>query len=270
MAQRDGYYMLSDLSVLIPQESNMSVSEMRTTILEAADWEEFFEQCLRLRIQPEELDSLMMDMNDRCPLNGPLLAKTLLQQRISEIPDPLTILYTDKFIYSGRLNVDDILHALLNRFQERKNTTKGKKINDGNNHEHGDNLIATPFEDTIFNRVAVALANGTRPKTVYEARNMIYSLSKWTSTLVTTDTTESILQAVTGTSPQSDLQSSQIRESLGMLLISALENARVQGVLQNSLPKGKHRQSEFRCLSMNYAPLLQTSYILYILSKPRE
>ena len=208
--------------------------------MEPANWEEFFRQCLRLRTQPEELDSLMIDMNDRYSVNGSLLAKSLLQGRISEIPDPLILLYLDKVLSSGRLNVDDILQALLNRFQERNNTTQGKNPIDENDLQQKENLVATPFEDSIFNRIAVALVNGTRPKTVQEARNMIYSLSKWTSILVTTDTTESILQAVTGTSPQSDLQSSQIRESLGMLLISALENTRVQGVLQNSLPNGKH------------------------------
>lgn len=229
-------------------------------MLESNSWEDFFGQCLRFRVQPEELESLMIDMDDRYPINGSSLAKVFLQGPISEIPDPLILLYFDKLLTSGRLNVDNILHALLNRFQERKNTTTGKTYNNGYKRQDSENLITTPFEDTIFNRVAVALANGTRPKTVHEARNIIFSLSKWTSILVTTDTTESILQAVRGTSPQSDLESSQIRESFGMLLISALENTRVQGILQNSIPKGEHCNSKF-CLSVNYASLLKMSYV---------
>lgn len=229
---------------------------MRAIVLESTNWEEFFGQCLRFRIQPEDIESLMIDMDDRDPVNGSSLAKAFLQGPISEIPDPLILLYFDKLLSSGRLSVDDILYALLNRFQERKNATAGKIYNNGYNCQDSENVITTPFEDTIFNRVAVALANGTRPKTVHEARNIIFSLSKWTSVLVTTDTTESILQAVRGTSPQSDLESSQIRESFGMLLISALENTRVQGILQNSMPKGEHWNSKF-CLSVNYASLLK-------------
>ena len=207
---------------------------MKTVSKESPKWDDFFIQCLHSRIRAEELESLMTDLDDHYPIDGSSLADILLERQVSRIPDPLLILYFDKLLTSGRVNVDEALNALLKRFLEGN-----KGDGEHRNAYHLDNC-AMPFEDVILNRIAITLANGTRPKTVHEARKIIHKLYKWISSMLTTETTETIFQAVTGGTHQPSFQSSQIRESLGMLIITALENSKLQVIIQDSLPKGKH------------------------------
>ena len=208
---------------------------MKTYNIEATNWEDFFLQCLRSRIRPEELEPLMTYMDDHYPITGSSLAITLLERQISKLPDPLVVLYFEKLLTSGKINVDEALHALLKRFLDRDSSADENR--DGY-HENLHNVV-TPFEDIILSRVAVTLANGTRPKSTQEARKIVYNLFKWISALLAADTTETLFQAVTGSIHQPSSQSSQVRESLGMLIISALENTKLQSILQNSLPKGE-------------------------------
>ena len=178
----------------------------------------------------------MTYMDDHYPVDGSLLARILLERQVSQFPDPLLTLYFDKLLISGRIDINEALNALLKRFLERNRRAEEH----GNDHHQNLNDYVTPFEDVILNRIAITLANGTRPRTVQEARQFIDKLYKWISAMLTTETTETMFQAVTGGTHQPSFKSNQVRESLGMLIITALENSKIQVIIQDSLPRGTH------------------------------
>ena len=200
----------------------------------AERWKEFFCDCLSSRIRAENLDSLILPLEDTFNTSGNILASSLLSGYVCTAPDPLIVSYFERLLQTDRISVDETLQALSAEYQA--SITVAEENISSIKHNVRPNIS---LEDIIFTRLATVVANGTRPKTVQEAQKVIRSLSHWITMLIATDTSQSILQVASGSKGDSNSQASQIRESFGIFVVSALENPKMQGVIVNSIPKGE-------------------------------
>jgi mediator of RNA polymerase II transcription subunit 5 len=77
-----------------------------------------------------------------------------------------------------------------------------------------------------------------RPLSASEAIRTVVMATKWMSAMITSHTSDSMIQAMAGIQQQPQQQSINVREGLGMLVVGLIENGKILQLLDRDTLKG--------------------------------
>jgi hypothetical protein len=194
-------------------------------------WVKFLDGSLQRRLRGEQFEGFAKELYQRSPIMGRKLAEILVerQKMLSGVVDPLLPVYADCLLDAMRINAADLLGAL---FKNTRHYTAAKTAGDQVSEPMtGKEYNPLELEYTILDQLTRAFApGGSRPKTQEETRAALRVLSEWMSAMATVG--DALIQTL-------DQQSILVIDSLGMLGIAMLENAKVIGIIDTALPKGR-------------------------------
>ncbi|KAF2273257.1 mediator of RNA polymeras-like protein II transcription subunit 5 [Westerdykella ornata] len=198
------------------------------------DWSRFFDACLRRRLDVELFAITAELLYERSPLPGVKIARLLLRPRTAaapKLPDPRVIWYCERLLALKRIDVSEVLAAAF-QFSPSRDRPPQEGVEGSVPKNHRSRWLNPPaLEEILFDRLHKLFMTGERPLSSLEAARTIFVLSKWMSAMVASHTSDSMMHAMAGI-PQHPQQSSIIvREGLGLLMVSLVENAKILEVL---------------------------------------
>ncbi|KAF2127404.1 Med5-domain-containing protein [Dothidotthia symphoricarpi CBS 119687] len=215
------------------------------------EWKLFFERCVEQRIQSDLFEAAAAQLHAKSPLPGRKLTGLLLQPRSTGVcsVDPRMLIYLERLLASKKVDASDVLSAT---FQYSKDRSPGTG-------DHGSSqeprLINPPeLEEIVFHRLAKAFAAEERPVDNTEGLRTIIILARWMQCMVTSHTSDTMIQAMAGIQQQPQQQSINVREGLGMLVVGLIENSRILRLLNN--PKTKDLRKSFSQSLSSFVPFL--------------
>jgi len=188
-----------------------------------AQWRAFIQNALRIRPDQGKFLQFAQELSDQSPISGLKLASIVIasQRSSNKIVDPRIPIFIEQFLEARIINTDDVLAAL---FQQNPDRTDVQK--DNSNH-NGSELLAI-----VLDHLTRCFVVGKSPNTIPETRQSLLVLARWLESVVTAASPgDALIQSL-------DHQTFLICDSLGLLAISMLENARVTGVIAKVLSKG--------------------------------
>jgi mediator of RNA polymerase II transcription subunit 5 len=204
------------------------------------EWSVFFDRCLQHRILAPVFDELALQLHGKSPLPGAKLAALLLKPRepAAASIDPRVIVYCERLLALSKVTAADVLAATfqhskdrLPRVEEDQNASKDDPSRWPNPPE---------LEEIIFDRLHRMFSTGERPITGNERIGTVTIVSKWMMAMVTSHTSDSMIQAMVGGVQQHPQQSSiNVREGLGMLVVNLIENHKTLQLLNTEQAKGR-------------------------------
>lgn len=204
-------------------------------------WDILFKQSLERRLPGDKFAKFINQLHDRSPAPGWKLAAVFFDRVAATTVsgDPRITVYLDALLEALLVDTAVILKALFSRSSARAHLASQQRSNEKDKTK---SLNAPQLESNILNQLARKLMAGSRPKTPTEARALLRTLVEWTSALVTANSNESMMQAMGAEVEQNrQLESALVRESIGLLWLATLENAKISGVIEVALGKEAHK-----------------------------
>lgn len=193
-------------------------------------WVKFLNACLEKRLRAEQFDRYAAELYKRTPIVGSKLADNLIgrQKLLKGMVDPLLPAYADSLLESNRLSTADLLGALFkkSRYYGSSKAASANSVDGGDGPPHSPAELEYTMLDLL---TKTYFMGGKRPRTQEETRIALRILSEWMIALATSD--DALLHSL-------DQQYVLVRDSLGTLATSMLENSKVIGVVDTALPKG--------------------------------
>ena len=201
-------------------------------------WALFFDRCLENRLSSELFDTAVAQLHSKSPLPGRKLAAVLLKPRSANAvsPDPRVIIYLERLLALKKVDASDVLSSAFQYSNDRPSRTG----DDGHSKDDQSRWQNPPeLEEIVFHRLHKAFSSGERPVSNAEAARTLAVASGWMSAMVTSHTSDSMIQAMAGIQQQPQQQSINVREALGMLVVGLIENPRILQLLIKEELKGK-------------------------------
>ncbi|KAK8175814.1 mediator complex, subunit Med5 [Phyllosticta citrichinensis] len=198
-------------------------------------WDLFIDSCLRKRLATDDYDRLARDLQGRIPKDGAALSEALLRPKtLSEFYfDPLVVVYLERSLALDLLDPPQVLEALFRHAREA-NTAADRSQPKGWNVKPPPSYVSPELEELVFARLSRTYMINERPKKVSEAQKTLALLTKWMSTMSSTQAAESVINSIAeGTQGH---RTTTIM-SLGLLVIAVLEHPKIAGVLEKACPK---------------------------------
>lgn len=197
------------------------------------EWTVFLDRCLERRIQSDLFAAAVAQLHSQSPLPGRKLAALLIRPRSpsSSSLDPRIIVYLEQLLALNKVDAADVLSSTFLYSKDRlpKNSDTTSKDAPWNNPPE--------LEEIIFHRLHKAFAAEERPMNSTEGIQTLIIATRWMQTMVTSHTSDTMIQAMAGIQQQPQQQSMNVREGLGMLVVGIIENPKILQILNN--PKGK-------------------------------
>lgn len=184
-------------------------------------------------------------LHNQSPLRSVRITSVLLQPQYAAAltVDPLLPLYIEALIRCDLIIIPDVLRVLIQHTRLRPSDSS----NDHTPRTGGKTLPrkynAPQLEESILFKISRFQATGQRPKGPREALQTLKAAAEWMSMAVTGSGSSVMLSDVDGGPNHPSPEVLALREAVGMLAVSLVENPRVLDLLNGMCPKGS---SSFR------------------------
>lgn len=200
------------------------------------EWGVFISRCIEQRVQPELFEAAAAQLHSKSPLPGHKLAALLLQPR-NQGPlsvDPRLVVYLERLLTTKRISASDVLSSAFKYSKDQPSKTGKDGVAKGSQPH-----IPPELEEIILNRLAKGFQIEERPQTNTEGRETLQIVSRWMQAIVTSHTSDTMIQAMAGIQQQPQQQSINVRDSMGVLVVAIVENPKMLRILNHSSMKGK-------------------------------
>lgn len=203
------------------------------------EWSKFFDYCLHCRIHPDVFDEYTVQLHKKSPLSGAKLATLLLKPRepAAASVDPKVVVYCERLLVLEKVNAADVLAATFQYSKDRP--PKAEEDHNASKDDPTQWQNPPELEEIIFDRLHKWFASGERPVTGTERLGAVSIVSKWMTSMITSHTNDSMIQAIAGGVQQPPQSSMFVREGLGMLVVDMLENQKTLELLNRDQAKGR-------------------------------
>ncbi|KAF2709359.1 Med5-domain-containing protein [Pleomassaria siparia CBS 279.74] len=195
------------------------------------EWSLFLDRCLENRIRADLFDAAATQLHGQSPLPGRKLAALLLKPRspAASSLDPRVIVYVERLLALRKVDASDVLSAAFQYSRDRP----ARAADEGVAAKEDLSRWCNPpeLEESIFHRMHKAFSSAERPVTNTEAVRTLIVVAAWMSAMVTSHTSDSMIQAMAGIQQHPQQQSLNVREALGMLLVGLTENTKILELL---------------------------------------
>jgi mediator of RNA polymerase II transcription subunit 5 len=201
------------------------------------EWTNFLNRCIEHRIQPDVFDAAAAQLHAKSPLPGRKIAALLLTPRVPNASsvDPRVVIYLERLLALKKVDASDVLASAFQYSKDRLPKTG----EDGSSKT--DELHNPPeLEEVVFHRLSKAFQTEERPVNNTEGLRTLVIVARWMQTMVTSHTSDTMIQAMAGIQQQPQQQSINVREGLGMLVVGVIENPKMLLILNNPKGKGEH------------------------------
>ena len=200
------------------------------------EWTLFLDRCLEHRIQPDRFDAAAAQLYAKSPLPGRKIAALLLRPRAakSSSVDPRVIVYLERLLALKKVDASDILSSAFQYSKDRlPKTSDNETPKDANWHNPPE------LEEVVFHRLSKGFQTEERPVNNTEGLRTLVIVTRWMQAMVTSHTSDTMMQAMAGIQQQPQQHSINVREGLGMLVVGIVENPKILLILNNSKGKGR-------------------------------
>ncbi|KAF2745715.1 Med5-domain-containing protein [Sporormia fimetaria CBS 119925] len=219
-------------------------------------WRSLFDACLECRAPVDLFDAAVTKLHCESPLPGLDLAALLLNPRTAgEVSlDGLLVVYAERLLALRKVDASHILAAAYKYSRDRPLPAADAEAED-----IAPRWVNSPeLQDALFERLCRALQAGTRPLSISEAFQAVTVVTSWMSAMVAAHTSESVIHAMAGIQHHPQQSSISNRDSLGILLVALIENAKVAELLRRDKAKDA-RKALSQALSSFIPFITQTS-----------
>jgi mediator of RNA polymerase II transcription subunit 5 len=200
------------------------------------EWALFLDRSLEFRLPADTFDAAVAQLYARSPLPGHKLANLLLKPRSAAATtvDPRVVVYLERLLALKKLDASDVLSSTFQYSNARLPRTGS-----------ADSSVTTRWsnpselEEIVCHRLHKAFAAEERPVNNAEGIRALIVVTRWMQAMVTSHTSDTMIQAMAGIQQQPQQQSVNIREGLGMLVVGLIENSRILHVLNSPNAKGR-------------------------------
>lgn len=200
-------------------------------------WSNFFDRCFALRATREEIEAAAAELHAKAPLPGPKLAATLLRPRsASTNVDPLVYICLERLLALKKIDASDVLSSVFLTSKDRLSKTgNADSVTKAKWHNSPD------LEEIVFHRLTKGFQTEERPSKSSEGLGTLIVLTRWMLAMVTSHTSDTMLQAMNGIQQSPQQQSINVRDALGMLVVAVVENSKILKILESSKVKGRQQ-----------------------------
>jgi mediator of RNA polymerase II transcription subunit 5 len=203
-------------------------------------WSRFLDRCLEKRVRPALFEPAANELYGKYPIPGRKLAGLLLRPRrpSSNTVDPRIIIYFELLLALKKVDASDVLIAAFEFSRDHPPKPGEEAVPSKDDQSRWQN--PSELEEVIFHRLHKAFSTGERPVSNTEAFGTVAVVSKWMSAMVTSHTSDSMIQAMSGIQQHPQQQSINVREGLGLLVVGLIENVKILELLNNGQLKGPY------------------------------
>ncbi|ORX92901.1 mediator complex, subunit Med5 [Clohesyomyces aquaticus] len=222
------------------------------------EWSLFLDRCLENRLRADLFDEAASQLHGKSPLSGPKLAALLLRPRSATASslDPRIVIYLERLLALKKVDASDVLWAAFKFSRDHPSKAGEHALPSKDDPSKWQN--PSELEEIIFHRLHKAFSTGERPVTNAEALRTLIVASRWMTAMVSSHTSDSMIQAMTGLHQHPQQQSINVREALGMLVVGLIENVKLLELLSRRQAKDIRRR--FASSLSTFIPFLsQTS-----------
>lgn len=218
------------------------------------EWTLLLDCCLQNRVNASLFDAAVSQLSGKLPISGRKLAALLLRPRTAGAAslDPRIVIYCERLLALKKIDAVDVLAAAFSHSRDRPPTDEQPPARDDPSRWFN----PPELEEVIFSRLSKAFHAGERPVCVAEGAQTLVIVSRWMSSMVSSHTSDSMIQAMAGFQQQPQQQSIIIREGLGMLVTALIENPKVLELLNREQAKSKSR--DMHCSLQAYSNTAHT------------
>lgn len=203
------------------------------------EWTLFLDRCLDNRIRADLFDAAAAQLHGKSPLPGRKLAALLLKPRSAAANslDPRVVVYIERLLALKKIDASDVLASAFQFSRDRP--PRAGEDETASKEDQSRWLNPPELEEVLFHRLHKAFSTGERPASSAEGVRTVAIVSRWMSAMVTSHTSESMIQAMQGIQQHPQQQSINIRDALGMLVCGIIENPRILELLSKEPAKGR-------------------------------
>ena len=203
-------------------------------------WTQFLDGCLAYRVEVDLFAAAVAQLHAESPIPGQKLAFLLLRPHDagSIAVDPRVLQYFERLLADKKIDASDVLASTFHFSKDRLPKTSDPQASKNPRCNNPPEL-----EEIVFHRLQAAFGAGKRPGNNVEGIRTLIIVTRWMQALVTSHTSDTMIQAMAGIQHQPPQQSINVREGLAMLVVSIIENPRMLQILNH--PKGKGRLHVF-------------------------
>lgn len=201
------------------------------------EWTVFLDRCLNQRVPADLFDAATAQLHRKSPLPGRKLAAILLRPRAASTSsvDPRVIVYLERLLALKKVDASDVLSATFYYSKDRL-----PKTGEGASAKEPKWSKPSELEEIVCHRLHKAFAAEDRPVNNTEGMQTTIVVTRWMQAMVTSHTSDTMMQAMAGISQQPQQQSINVREALGVLAVGLIENSKVLLILNHPTAKGMH------------------------------
>jgi mediator of RNA polymerase II transcription subunit 5 len=200
------------------------------------EWALFLDRSLEFRLPADTFNAAAAQLYARSPLPGHKLANLLLKPRSAAATtvDPRVVVYLERLLALKRLDASDVLSSTFHYSNARLPRT-------GDADSSATMRWSNPseLEEIVCHRLHKAFAAEERPVNNAEGIRALIIVTRWMQAMVTSHTSDTMIQAMAGIQQQPQQQSVNVREGLGMLVVGLIENTRILHMLNSPNAKGR-------------------------------
>lgn len=198
-------------------------------------WTVFIDRCLSQRVQTDVFDAASAQLYREAPLAGRKLAALLLKPRCSSASnvDPRVIVYLERLLALKKVDASDVLSATFYFSKDRQSKAGGDVLEGEQKWTNSPEL-----DEVVCHRLHKTFAAEERPVNNTEGLQTLIVVTRWMQALVSSHTSDTMMQAMAGISQHPQQQSINVREALGVLVVGLIENSKILSILNHSTAKG--------------------------------
>lgn len=207
------------------------------------EWTTFLDRCLQHRVQAELFDAATAQLHQKSPLPGRKLAALLLKPRTPGAisVDPRVIIYLERLLALKKVDASDVLSAIFYFSKDR--VPKNGEDASGNVSTRTN---SPELEEVVCHRLHKAFAAEERPLNNTEGMQTLLVVTRWMQAMVTSHTSDTMIQAISGIQQQPQQHTINVREALGVLVVGLIENSKILLILNHPSAKGRQFLRSFR------------------------
>jgi mediator of RNA polymerase II transcription subunit 5 len=204
--------------------------------LMAKEWAVFLDRCIEHRIPPDLFDAAAAQLHAKSPLHGRKIAALLLRPRTANggNVDPRVVVYLERLLALKKVDASDVLSSAFQYSKDRL-----PKTGEDGSSKSAEAHNPPELEEIVFHRLSKAFQAEERPVNNTEGLRTLMVVTRWMQTMVTSHTSDTMIQAMAGIQQQPQQQSINIREGLGMLIVGVIENPKILHILNSPKCKGR-------------------------------
>jgi mediator of RNA polymerase II transcription subunit 5 len=200
------------------------------------EWTLFLDRCLEHRIRPDLFDTAAAQLHAKSPLPGRKIAALLLRPRDASAGsvDPRVVTYLERLLALKKVDASDVLASAFQYSKDRlPKTGANEPAKDAEWHNPPE------LEEIVFHRLSKGFQAEERPLNNSEGLRTLIVMTQWMRVMVTSHTSDTMIQAMAGIQQQPQQQSINVREGLGMLVVGVVENPKMLHILNDSKCTGR-------------------------------